>query len=317
MRGVLFGLAILLATQVWGAEITSALGRTGVAFEAGMTPTTLGWGEDSQPYPDKFVINPKDGAEMVWVPAGEFQMGSSPEEIEWAFGEAQAAIGDQANREWFDDEAPAHAVKLTSGFWMYRCEVTNGQFRSFKRSHNSGVRDRQSLNGDRQPVVRISWRDAKAYCDWAGVKLPSEAQWEYACRAGSTTRYFWGDEGEKVAEYANVPDLSAQRVWPAWKVFEVNDGHAVTAPVGSFKPNAFGLHDMLGNVNEWCADWYAPDYYQNTPEEDPPGPTSGESRVMRGGSWSVQWYDCRSGNRNNRRFDSQYEYLGFRAIRLP
>ena len=225
MRMSALFLAVLIASAAASAEITSALGRRGPAFEAGATPSTLGWGEDGQPYPERFVINPGDGAEMVWVPAGEFQMGSSPEEIEWAFGEAQTAIGDQAKREWFDDEGPAHPVKLTKGFWMYRCEVTNGQLRAFRKTHNSGAREGQSLNGDTQPAVRVNWRDAKAYCDWAGVKLPSEAQWEYACRAGSTARYSWGEDAAKVAEYANVPDLSAQKSWPAWKVFEATDGH--------------------------------------------------------------------------------------------
>lgn len=315
-------LSLLLVSMLWasasaGEEIVSARGRRGPAFEAGATPSTLGWGEDSQPYPQRFVVNPKDGAEMVWVPAGEFQMGSSAEEIEWAFGEAQNAIGSQALREWFDDEGPAHTAKITKGFWMYGCEVTNGQFRGFKRSHSSGARERRSLDDDKQPAVRVSWRDAKAYCDWAKAKLPTEAQWEYACRAGTQTRYFWGDDAAEVAKYANVPDLSAQKVWPAWKVFDADDGYAVTAPVGSFRPNDFGLHDMIGNVNEWCADWYAADFYQNTPEEDPTGPTSGESRVMRGGSWSVQWYDCRCGNRNFRLPDSQYEYMGFRPIVMP
>jgi sulfatase modifying factor 1 len=243
--------------------------------------------------------------------------GSRPEEIEWAFGQAETAIGDQAKREWFDDEGPAHPVKLTKGFWMYRCEVTNGQFRRFKKTHKSGVREGQSLDGDKQPAVRVSWRDARAYGDWSGAKLPTEAQWEYACRAGTQTRYFWGDDASRVAEYANVPDQSAQKVWPNWKVFDVNDGYAATAPVGSFKPNAFGLCDMIGNANEWCDDRYAPDFYQNTPEENPTGPTSGDSRVMRGGSWSVQWYDCRCGNRNYRMYDSQYEYLGFRLVIVP
>lgn len=311
---IVSGLVLSAATA---GEITSALGRSGPSFEAGMTPASLGWGEDSTAYPERFVVNPRDGAEMCWVPPGEFRMGSTPEEIEWAYGQAQDAIADQAKREWFEDEGPAHQVKLAAGFWMYRCEVTNGQFRRFKKSHRSGAREGQSLDGERQPVVRVSWRDAKAYCDSVGAALPTEAQWEYACRAGTTTRYFWGEDAALAGEYANVPDQAAAKVWRAWKVFDLSDGYAATAPVGSLKPNAFGLCDMIGNVNEWCGDRYAADYYQNTPEQDPPGPTSGDSHVMRGGSWSVQWYDCRCGNRNERMFDSQYEYLGFRAVVKP
>lgn len=317
--------AVILLTIVAGlslsavdcAEIQSIMKRTGPAFEAGMTPATLGWGEDDVAYPDRFVVNPKDGAEMIWVPAGDFEMGSSPEEIEWAFGQAQEALGSRALREWFDDEGPRHAVRLTRGLWMYRYEVTNSQFRKFKGIHRSGVREGHSLEGPMQPAVRMQWRDAAAYCDWAGAHLPSEAQWEYACRGGTTTRYFWGEDASVVAEFANVPDITGRKTWRDWKIFEVNDGYAVTAPVGSFKPNAFGLYDMIGNANEWCQDRYAADYYLSSPEEDPTGALSGESRVMRGGSWSVQWYDCRCGNRNYRMFDGEYEYLGFRAIVMP
>lgn len=310
-------LCTLCLSAASAAEIKSALGRTGPAYEPGMTPETLGWECDPACDPELFVINPKDGAEMVWVPAGEFQMGSPQEEIDWAFEEARAAIGDLAMRDWFDDEGPQHTVKTTRGFWMYRHEVTNAQFRKFKKSHKSGARERQNLDGEKQPAVRVSWTDARNYCNSVGAALPSEAQWEYACRAGTQTRFFWGDDMSQVAEYANVPDLAAQNVWRDWKVFDANDGYAVTAPVCSFKPNAFGLFDMIGNVNEWCADRYEPAYYQESPEEDPTGPLSGDPRVMRGGSWSVQWYDCRCGNRNNRMFDSQYEYLGFRPVIVP
>lgn len=310
-------LSVIVLSGAWAGDIESAMGRRGPAFEAGMTPSSLGWGDDGVPYPERFVVNPGDGAEMVWAPAGEFQMGSSPEEIDWGYEQARAAIGEQALREWFDDEGPVHAVKLTKGFWMYRFEVTNSQYRAFKKSHKSGVREKQSFDGDKQPAVRVNWRDAGAYCESVGARLPTEAQWEYACRAGTQTRYFWGDEAEQVAQYANVPDRSAQKVWRQYAIFDVDDGYAATAPVGSFKPNAFGLYDMIGNANEWCEDRYAPDYYQNTPEEDPTGASSGDSRVMRGGSWSVNWYDCRCGNRNFRMYDSQYEYIGFRPIVLP
>ena len=199
--------AVILLTIVAGlslsavdcAEIQSIMKRTGPAFEAGMTPATLGWGEDNIAYPDRFVVNPKDGAEMIWVPAGDFEMGSSPEEIEWAFGQAQEALGSRALREWFDDEGPRHAVRLTRGLWMYRYEVTNSQFRKFKGSHRSGVREGHSLEGPMQPAVRMQWRDAAAYCDWAGPisrARPSGSMHAVAARRRAisgekTLRWWW------------------------------------------------------------------------------------------------------------------------------
>ncbi len=323
VRGTLLvGAALLLLVAGVGtaAEIASHLSNMGPAFEAEMTPKTLGWGDDTKAYPQKFVVNPKDGAEMVWVPAGEFNMGSGNKEQEAAFRKAREAMGDYAERKWFTDEKPVHPVKLTAGFWMYRHEVTNAQMRKFRPKHDSKQREGVNLNGDRQPAVQVTHDLAADYCAWAGAELASEAQWEYACRAGSDGTYWWTDPESETGMFANVPDKSAKTKWPDWVVFDAEDGHVGSAPVGSFKLNEFGLCDMIGNAAEWCADWYQADYYASSPEKDPPGPDDGGEaglRVVRGGSFYSPMYDCRCASRGGRDPSRGYEWLGFRAIILP
>ena len=147
--------------------------------------------------------------------------------------------------------------------------------------------------GDDHPVVNVTWNDAQAMSAWLSAqegqryRLPTEAEWEYAARAGSRTRYSSGDDPESVLAVANIFDADAQENWPQWRAYALSghDGFAFTAPVGSFAPNAMGLHDMHGNAWEWCADWHADDYYARSPVDDPPGPASGSVRVRRGGSW--------------------------------
>lgn len=311
-------LCLLTLSVATAAEVTSALGNTGPAFEKKMTPSTLGWGEDTKTYPDKFVVNPKDGAEMVWVPAGDFIMGSGGKEQEAEFRKCRAALGDYADRKLFADEKPVHPVKHTEGFWMYRHEVTNGMFRKFKASHNGKQREGVDLNGDTQPAVNLSWEDAADYCAWASVSLPSEAQWEYACRAGAESKYWWGDDEAEAGQYANVADNKAKTKWTEWYVFDTDDGFVGPAPVCSLKPNSWGLFDMIGNAAEWCDDWYKADYYANSPEEDPTGPDDGGEegfRVVRGGSWYTPVYDCRCSARGPRDPSRGYEWLGFRAVK--
>jgi formylglycine-generating enzyme required for sulfatase activity len=145
-------------------------------------------------------------------------------------------------------------------------------------------------------VVNVSWNDAVAFCKWVSGKegktyqLPTEAQWEYACRAGTTSRYHSGDDPETLAKVANVADATAKGKlpdpWP-WNQdrIKASDGYVFTAPVGQFKPNAFGLYDMHGNAAQWCADWYGEDYYGRSPADDPKGPYLGVDRVIRGSSW--------------------------------
>lgn len=279
-------------------SVPSHLGKTGPEFSPGMTPASLGWGPDDKAYPDKFVVNPVDGAEMIWVPPGEFTMGSHAAEVDQAYSSAKRLMGNEAKRTWFEDQQPAHEVQITRGFWMYRHEVTNAQYRKFKPGHDSGAFLGLSLNGDRQPVVQVRWEDAVAYCKWAGGRLPTEAEWEYACRAGTTTRFWWGDSAAEAGRFENVADNRLKSVCKASPklflvgkpvqlvTFNTDDGEAATAPVGKYPANPFGLHDMLGNVREWCADWYDAAYYATSPRVDPPGPTTGTRRVVRGCGWN-------------------------------
>src|SRR5262249_48557534 len=145
---------------------------------------------------------------------------------------------------------------------------------------------------DEHPVVNVTWNDAVAFCGWLSRKtgrkceLPTEAEWEYACRAGSRTKYYHGDDPEGLAKIANVADASFLKVFPDnTYAIKADDGYAFTAPVGRFQPNAFGLYDMLGNVWEWCSDHHDAKYYRESPAADPKGPSAGEYHVLRGGSW--------------------------------
>lgn len=163
------------------------------------------------------------------------------------------------------------------------------------------------------PVIHVSHDDARSFCEWDGSRLPTEAEWEYAARGGLEDRAFpWGDELEPGG-------LHRMNVWQG--EFPMNntgaDGHIGTAPAGSFEPNGFGLYNMCGNVWEWCADWFAADYYSASPKEDPLGPPSGQQRIMRGGSYLCHDSYChryRVGARSSNGPDSSAGNLGFRTV---
>ena len=163
------------------------------------------------------------------------------------------------------------------------------------------------------PVVHVSWNDAQAYCAWSDTRLPTEAEWEFAARAGSHSPFPWGDELEPNGEHRmNV----FQGQFPAHN--SGADGHIATAPVDAFLPNAFGLHNVTGNVWEWCEDWYSPNYYSQSPRNDPRGPTTGLTRVQRGGSYLCHASYCRR-YRVSARLGAEPESstgnLGFRVAR--
>ena len=176
---------------------------------------------------------------------------------------------------------------------------------------------------DEHPVVNVTWFDAVAMAAWLSktegrrYRLPSEAEWEYAARAGSSSRYHSGDAPESLLKVANVFDADCAPLWPQWQAQALrgHDGHAFTAPVGSFAPNAWGLHDMHGNAWEWVADWHGEDYYANSPSVDPQGPATGDVRVRRGGSWHTWPLYARSAFRNWNAPDTRYVLLGFRLLR--
>lgn len=164
------------------------------------------------------------------------------------------------------------------------------------------------------PVVHVSWNDAQAFCAWSGARLPSEAEWEYGARGGLTAHRFpWGEELEPGGEHRmNV----FQGTFPGGNTCA--DGFAGTAPVGSFPPNGYGLHEVTGNVWEWTADWFDPDYYARSPRRDPPGPERGELRVQRGGSYLCHASYCnryRVDSRSANEPSSSTGNLGFRVAR--
>jgi formylglycine-generating enzyme required for sulfatase activity len=190
----------------------------------------------------KFRVNPKDGLHYVFIPAGNFTMGCSP-------GDSECS----------PDEKPPHDVKISKGFWLGQTDVTQA---AWKRLMNT---DPSRFKGDQLPVERVSWDEAVKYCETIGGRLPTEAEWEYAARAGSTS-----------ARYGELDAI-------AW--YDKNSG-GTTHAVGSKQPNQFGLFDMLGNVFQWTADWYGESYYTLQATADPSGPPGGQYRVLRGGAWN-------------------------------
>jgi formylglycine-generating enzyme required for sulfatase activity len=291
----------------------------------GSTKHQLAEAQKKVSYYEKWTAGPKHGdvesfdlgggvkIEMVYIKGGSFEMGSPKSEQDWA-------VDQGLKREWVDDEGPVHTVEL-DGFWMGKFEVTNAQYRRFKSGHNSGSHEGNDLNEDSQPVVNVSWDDAKAFCEWLSsrtgrtFRLPTEAEWEYACRAGTRTARFTGDSDASLEGYANVADATAKRAWSNWTTFSWSDGHNVASPVGSFKPNPWGLYDMIGNVWEWCEDWHGP--YSSASVKNPTGASSGSDRVDRGGGWGGNPSICRSADRSYISPGITLYDLGFRVALSP
>lgn len=237
------------------------------------------------------------GLELSWIEGGCFTMGSSLTE-----------------RDRGRDEVP-HQV-CAKGFWMGKTEISNAQFRRFRSTHNSGSFEGRSLNENNQPAVNLSWNDAKAFAEWLSwesgsnqrFRLPTEAEWEYAARAGATTRYFWGDDIDP--RYANFSDRNDPT---GASISSLDDDHAITAPVGSYQPNALGLFDMAGNVWEWTCSEYNPSYNGDEQRCSTARPNEGQ-RVVRGGSWSSGGGELRLAERLPRKPDYRDTMTGFRII---
>ncbi|MBF0538366.1 MAG: formylglycine-generating enzyme family protein [Nitrospirae bacterium] len=240
------------------------------------------------------------GMEFVAVKGGCFEMGDT------------SGDGDP-------NERPAHEV-CVNGFSMGKYDVTNEQFRKFRPNHDSGKFETLTLNEDKQPVVNVSWEDATEFAKWLSHKsghtfrLPTEAEWEYAARAGSKASRFWGNNPDDACTYANVSDDSAKKRFPKWTSFNCNDGFLVAAPVGTFKPNEFGLYDMLGNVWQWVEDVYSPEAYSKLPKNNPTYEGAGEYRVERGGGWSNGPLGVRSAHRVGLTPTFGHRSLGFRLV---
>ncbi len=297
--------------------------------------------------PTKQITN-SIGMKLTLVPSGEFMMGSEESAGETAEFFKKTFGFDYPTAEHFKDEHPQHRVRITRPFYLGTYHVTRGQFRQFvkqsgyktdaEKGENRGGFGWDSDQGefytnekyswrnagfdqsDEHPVVNVSWNDAVAFCQWLSKKegktyrLPTEADWEYACRAGTKTRYYNGDDPEALAKIGNVADAAYKANFPFFNgAIKAKDGYVFTAPVGKFKPNAFGLYDMHGNAWHWCADWHGEDYYGKSPVDDPAGPDTGAARVTRGGSWNSWPHECGSAARDDFSQDSESCDIGFRV----
>lgn len=233
----------------------------------------------------------------VDIPSGCFWMGS-PE----GFGDA--------------NEHPRHRVCLDS-FRMDRLPVTQKAFlKSTGRAPWSLCTGPTCAGPDpHAPAWFVTWTEAADFCRNRGGRLPTEAEFEYAARAGDSGAYIWGDSASQACLYANFADLSLGRMLPSWKAFPCDDGEALVAPAGEYRPNRWGLLDMAGNVWEWTSDWYAADAYAKSPPRNPRGPDSGTGRVIRGGSWLSSPDGGRAAYRDGFQPEGRYNgAIGFRCV---
>ena len=281
------------------------------------------------------VWHDRAGLEYVYILPGSFWMGALE-------GDGGASY----------HESPRHHVTISRGFRMSRSEVTVRAYKMFCDATGRSMPPAPDFNPNwcnmNHPIVRVTWHDAVAYCDWAGVRLPTEAEWEYAARGGQEGRkYVWGNNLLPIVNginQANVRDEAFRRANPVFDSYEIfsgyDDGYGSTAPVGSlatngfgrdagntrsatggapvgsFAANGFGLYDMAGNVCEWCSDWYNRGYYGRPgSRRDPQGPSSGSYRIKRGGSWYCHPANLRVSHRGMLTPGSMYSNVGFRCVR--
>ncbi len=287
------------------------------------------------------------GMRFVCVPAGEFRMGSTDEEVEAVL---ERFAGQGVRKAKLLPEQPAHPVRITRPFLMGKYEVTVGQFRRFveatgyrtdaERHGGSNVYDAEAsqewfkkkdaswrrpgfAQTEHHPVVCVSWNDAQVFLKWLNqvdetkpvgwaYRLATEAEWEYAARHSSHREYAWGNEWK--GRRANFAD---QRSGLQWADDKADDGHARTAPVGSYSPagdTPLGIADMTGNVWEWCRDTFAADFYKRSPAKDPVCLEPRPERVERGGSWAFTRDYCRAAFRFRLKPTDSYDNLGFRIV---
>ena len=244
-----------------------------------------------QPKPGEAKVDPKNGLTYVWIPPGSFTMGCSPGEVE--------CLGDQK---------PAHQVTITNGFWMGQTDVTVGAWKRYRSATGkpalpTGIdseghlefgdavgRNNEASGNDKMPVVFVTWDEAREFCEWSGGRLPTEAEWEYAARAGSSAARYGNLDA--IAWYG---DNSGRQQIDATGIMSTDMGHYAKRlednangphPVGEKRPNGWNLYDMLGNVWQWTNDWYGERFYVVSEPRDPQGPPEGTLRTMRGGSWA-------------------------------
>ena len=238
--------------------------------------------------------------DLVRIPEGEFLMGSPDSEVGYP-GELGRRIKEQFGRLRPDTESPQHLVKIVRGFYMSKYEITCEQFRHFRPEFRKYKYENRDMDLDGQPAC-VSLNDALEFCAWLSektglaVRLPSEAEWEYACRAGTQSRFYWGDSEEEAGKYANIADKAYSEVWPdRARNLNTDDGNAFLASVGKYLPNAFGLYDMIGNAPEWSQSVYSKNAYSIDPENK--SFTENKERYVRGGSWASDIINCRCASR--------------------
>lgn len=241
------------------------------------------------------------GPEMVVIPAGEFQMGSPSSEV---------------GR--YSDE-PTRAVRIEKSFAIGKYEVMFHEYDRFATATGKPLPADHGWGRGRRPVINVDWRNAVAYAEWLSqqtgqrYRLPTEAEWEYAARAGTTTSRYWGDDPNEGCAYANAADLDGRKVFVGWTVMQCHDGQVYTAPVGNYRNNEFGLYDMAGNVLEWTCSIY--DKESKAPAQRCQEPGSDQEMVVRGGSWSDEPRNVRSADRHRSRPEFRDYFLGFRLVR--
>jgi sulfatase modifying factor 1 len=282
---------------------------------------------------------------FVKIPAGEFRMGSTQADLELA----QKLF--PTNKGMGPDECPAHAVRITRPFYIGKFEVTVGEFKQFVNA--TGYKTTAEISGKTSfrteygayryrdvganwkntgfeqsplhPVVNVSWDDAKAFCKWLSnverdtYRLPTEAEWEYVARAGSTSIFPTGDDPADMTQYANFADASYFRHNPIPGVSkDYSDGVVTTAEVGSFKANAFGIHDMIGNAWELCEDNHDVKAYSHRAGivSDPLVANGSLNYVLRGGCWGLSLAAGRYADRSGTQHDSPDAWIGFRVVRV-
>ena len=287
LTGFYVVICILLALTLLGTWIWTLIPKW--PFDAAEAKHRQSEASERLGLPVEKTVDLGDGVvlELVLIPAGRFEMGSPANE---------------AGR-WGDQEGPVHRVRITRAFYIGKCEVTQEVWEKVMGTNPSNIKNAKN------PVGGVSWDDCQDFLkklnalgkERGEFRLPTEAQWEYACRAGTKTRFCSGDADAGLADYA-------------W--FDANSG-GTTHPVGTRKPNAWGLHDMHGNVWEWCADWWEQDYYAKSPKDDPVGPATGSRRVLRGGSWDVSPGSCRSSTRRGDVPAFRLNSVGFRVVVVP
>ena len=263
---------------------------------------------DRGPRPGQVKVNPKDGLRYVWIPPGTFAMGCSPDDYEC-----------------FADEKPAHQVTITRGYWMGQTAVTVGAWKQYRAATAkpalpaTGTRGRNNLvnSDDNTPVASVTWSEARDFCGWAGNRLPTEAEWEYAARAGNTSAAY--GSLETVAWYGDNSGKQRIDSTEIWRKDQANYAKRLAEngngphPVGQKAPNAWNLYDMLGNVWQWTADWYDAASYGRGENQDPMGPPAGQYRILRGGSWYYVPRGVRVSGRLRIEPELRYNDFGFRC----